>query len=331
MSEYLTYIDKLETAGPNRIALHGLGDVAMNGLISLAEPITTENNVCKNLEIVTTDQAANELIGIYSDRPEYSFESANQEKPYIHQTRCGNIFQILRFGIQSNNFKNRLDELREDNTALEEIAKQMNGIRFVGASYQEDDSVSLSEYSEKKAVPHPNKLVFLINPDIGVVGRSDNERDITSGYGSGIKSRVIDGEYKIGNKMAYSDEVLGVNVILPKDIRAVIVGKYSSIISDMSNITMESEKYLKKPRAAEDIVANSMLLAGLTGSDDLVFKINELKNNMESMDYSKVCSELFYIQKSALSRFVGIGNEVNEENVRKAIEEKFNIQFIEKN
>jgi len=330
MPEQLTYIEKPKEIQLSPDLSHKIGSNAVNGLIILPELIVSKNIERLDAGLVTTKQAADQLIDIQIDRPEYSLEDASLERPYLHYSRAGNIFQILRFGIQSNNFKNRFENFRDDNPDVEQIAQQMCGLRVIGASYQEEDSISLSKYSENKIRPLPNKIMFLINRDISVVGEDSNDRDATTGYGYGIKSKVIDGEYKVGNKMAYSDEVLGVNIILPKDLRVMIVGNYTSILSDMSNITRESEKYLKKPRAVEDITANPTLLAELTGSDDLIVEINELKNNMKSMDYNEVSSELFSIQKRALSRFVGIGNKLNEENLRRAIEDRFNIKFIEK-
>ncbi len=167
-------------------------------------------------KVTTTREALKELVDLQTDRREYSFDDVENEKPLTHYSKIGNIFQILRFGIQGNNFKNRLNALREDNPGAEKIGEQISGLRIKqGGSYQGEDSICLSKDCENLTV-RPSNVIYLINPNIKTFGNDERERDRESGYGSGIKIQVVEEDYKIGNPTAYSDEVLAANIILPK-------------------------------------------------------------------------------------------------------------------
>lgn len=291
-----------------------------------AEPNTSE---------ITTTRQALEKLGATIERGEYSLEDAEREKPLMHYSKAGNIFQILRFGIQSNNFKNRFDELRKDNPEAEKLAQQMCGLRIKqGGSYQEVDSISLSKYSAQLHTP-PGNVLYFINPDIKTFGGSDEERDLTSGYGHGIKSQVVAEEYKVGNPTAYRDEILGANAIMPKELRAVVIDKFTSIISDMSRVVQENAKVfmqekLRNPRASEDLVATAKLLGELAGNDSITSEAQELEKQLATMSYQEICTKLIAIQKKALAEFVGTDKKMDEESVRQAIESRFGIQFIKK-
>lgn len=286
-------------------------------------------------EITTTRQAVEELGNLQIDRQEYSLEDAGREKPLMHYSKAGSIFQILRFGVQSNNFKNRFDELRKDDPEAEKLAQQMCGLRIKqGGSYQEVDSISLSKYSEQLHTP-PGNVLYFINPDIKTFGGSDEERDPTSGYGHGIKSQVVAEEYKVGNPTAYRDEILGANAIMPKELRAVVIDKFTSIISDMSRVAQENAKVfmqekLRNPRAGEDLVATAKLLAELVGNESITSEAQELEKQLATMSYQEICTKLISLQKKALAEFVGADKKLDEEGVRQAIENRFNIRFIKK-
>jgi len=286
-------------------------------------------------EITTTKQALEELGNFQIDRQEYSLDDAKHEEPLMHYSRVGNIFQILRFGIQSNNFKNRFDALRKDNPEAEKLAQQMCGLRIKqGGSYQAVDSISLSKYAEQMHTP-PSNVLYLINPDIKTFGGSDEERDPTSGYGHGIKPQVIAEEYRVGNPTAYRDEVLGANVIMPKELRAVVIDKFTSIISDMSRVVQENAKVfmqekLRSPRASEDLVSTAKLLAELAGNESIVAEAQELEKQLATMSYQEICTKMIGIQKMALAEFIGKDKKLDEENVRQAIESRFGIKIIKK-
>ncbi len=286
-------------------------------------------------EITTTRQAAEELENFQIDRQEYSLDDAKREKPFMHYSRAGNIFQILRFGIQSNNFKNRFNALRKDNPEAEKLAQQMCGLRIKqGGSYQEVDSISLSKYEDQTYTP-PGNVLYFINPDIKTFGGSEEERDSTSGYGHGIKSQVVAKEYRVGNPTAYRDEVLGANVIMPKELRAVVIDKFTSIISDMSRVAQENAKVFmqektRNPRASEDLVATVKLLAELVRNEVITSKSREFEKQLPTMSHQEICARLIDIQKEALTEFVGADKKLDEEGVRQAIESRFGIQFIEK-
>jgi hypothetical protein len=286
-------------------------------------------------EITTTRQAAEELGNLQIDRQEYSLEDAEREKPLMHYSKAGNIFQILRFGVQSNNFKNRFDELRENSPEAEKLAQQMCGLRIrQGGSYQEVDSISLSKYSEHLHTP-PGNVLYFINPDIKTFGDSDEERDSTAGYGHGIKSQVVAEGYKVGNSKAYQDEILGANAIMPKELRAVVIDKFTSIISDMSRVAQENAKVFmqekfRNPRASEDLVATTKLLAELSGNGNITVEAQELEKQLDTMSYQEICTKLLAIQKKALAEFVGVDKKIDEENVRQAIESRFGVRFIKK-
>lgn len=286
-------------------------------------------------EVTTTRQATEELKSLQVERQEYSIEDAEQEKPLMHYSKAGNIFQILRFGIQSNNFKNRFDVLREDNPKAEKIAQQMCGLRIKqGGSYQGADSISLLKYSEELFIP-PSCVLYLINPNIKTFGDNNKERDLTAGYGQGIKKRMVAGDYEVGNNMAYNREILGANIIVPKELRAVVVNKFTSIISDMREVVRQNVKIFmtetkRTPRDSEDLVATLKLLAEITSSEDINTEIQALRERLATMSYHEICTELNSFQRKALAEFVGTGKKLNEENLRRAIENKFNIHFIQK-
>ncbi len=298
---------------------------------ALQEQLGTELNTS---EITTARQALEEL-GTAIERGEYSLEDANREKPLMHYSKAGNIFQILRFGIQSNNFKNRFDALREDNPEAEKLAQQMCGLRIKqGGSYQGADSISLSRYAEQMYSP-PGNVLYLINPNIKISGVSEEERDPTSGYGHGIKNQEVGEGYKVGNPKAYKDEVLGANVVMPQELRAIVIDKFTNIVSDMGRAVQENAKIFmqertRNPRASEDLVATAKLLAELVGNEAIATEAKELEGQLATMSYQEICTKLIGIQKKALVEFVGTDQKLDSESLQIAIEGRFNIHFIKK-
>jgi hypothetical protein len=290
----------------------------------------------KPSEIITTRQAIKELESLQTERPPYSFEQAKEEKPLMHYSKDGNIFQILRFGIQSNNFKSRFNELRTDNPTADNLAKQMCGLRIKqGGSYQEPDSISLSTYQDSMHAS-TNNILYLINPEIKTFGGEDEEREQT-GYGHGIKKRTVGGEYQVGNPTAYGSEVLAANIICPKEIMAVVIDKYTTILSGMNKVVSENCKIYAQqrksyPNGAEDLVSTARLVAELADKPEIVEEAEELQQKIQNQTISsqEIYSAVNTLQKKALAEFVGTDVKLTEDSLRKAIEKKFNISFLVK-
>lgn len=281
-------------------------------------------------EIIGIEQASIELKNIDLPREEYSLEKAKEEKPLMHYSKAGNIFQILRFGIQSSDFKNKFDLVRESSPENEKIAQEICGLRIKqGGSYQGKDSISLSKYSSDLYVP-PNNVLYLINPGIKTFG--DEERDTTSGYGHGIN---IKGEYEIGNSIAYKNEVLAANIILPRDIRSVVIGKFDRILRDMGSVVRENvmiyiQQKNRDKRAGEDLVATIKLLSDLSGNKELELKAIELEKQLLEMDSKIICLKIQNLQQEALKEFIGKDKKLDEESIRNAIQIHFNINILDK-
>lgn len=160
-----------------------------------------------------TKQAIEFLKTENNSRTEYSLAVATMEKPLTHYTHGGNLLQILRFGLQSNNFKNRLSEFRTIDHKLDMVARQISGFHFKqGSSYQGKDSISMSVWDENIQTG-PQNVLLLVNPDTQVWG-VDETRE-TTGYGHGVRTRKINGDYEVGNATAYRNEVIACNIIPP--------------------------------------------------------------------------------------------------------------------
>ena len=143
----------------------------------------------KERGFVRTEEALGFIKTLDTSRPDYFLDDAITEKPLTHYTHGGNLLQILRFGLQSNNFKNRLSEHRAADPNLDAVAKEMSGFRFKqGASYQGKDSISMSVWSEN-AHTGPRNVLLLVNPDTQIWGLGEQRE--TTGYGHGIKVREI--------------------------------------------------------------------------------------------------------------------------------------------
>jgi hypothetical protein len=252
-------------------------------------------------------------------------------KPLQHYTKAGNIFQILRFGIQSNNFKNRINDLRANDYAAEAMAKQLCGLRIKqGGSYQGKDSISISNFDASLFVKSGNVLL-LIDPATKTFG-DDEPRDASSGYGYGIPLRNVQG-YEIGNPTAYKTEVIAANIVLPEQIKAVVVGPYESILSDMTDVVRQNVSLYLQQRdarhAAEDLLATCRLLDSLTEADSLEPEIQALQEHMPSMDHQAIISAIISLQKRLLQSLVG-AEKLTEQNLRGAIERMFGIKILQK-
>lgn len=303
--------------------------------LSPDDPLLSEVTAKKETtgtKFVTTTQAAEALKSDFVDRPPYTLDQANFEKPHTHYTRPGNIFQILRFGLQSDNFKNRLAPLRAPDSDVDRYARQMCGFRVKpGGSYQGRDSISLSLYDR-----NPNQgsdFYLLINPRVQVWGAGD--RDSSTGYGHGIPVRNVNGDYEIGNPTAYKTEVVAGNVVLPEDIRAVVAGPQTNILRDMAQLTQDQallysqQKHTNPGLAAENMLANARLLADLSGDAGLAQEADQLSGQLSGLSHREVTLGVIALQKKGLQSLVG-DQELTEPNLRSAISRRMNITFIVK-
>jgi len=279
-------------------------------------------------------RAVEEIKQPFIDREPYSAEDADHERPLTHYTKAGNIFQILRFGIQSNNFKNRVNALRSNDPELDAVAQQMSGLRIKqGGSYQGGDSISLDKY---KASPHipPGNVSVLIKPNIRTYGAKPEQRDTNSGYGHGIVVKDIEGDFKVGNPTAYKTELLAANIVPPNDIRAILVPERTSILRGITDASRENAilyaqtKHQNPQTAKEDLLANCRLLASLSASPELEKEIEQLGSQVDSMQANEVARSINAFQMQLLQEFVGKDIELTEEALRTAIQERFNIEFL---
>ncbi|MDE1834851.1 MAG: hypothetical protein KGH64_05955 [Candidatus Micrarchaeota archaeon] len=306
-----------------------------SALLATRRPQETTRDAIRDVEAhtVTVAQALRALRKFPVVRGHYSLEEAHEEKPLMHFTRAGNIFQVLRFGIQSNNFKNRVNAIRENNDDAGALAPQMCGFRVRGGpSYQGKDSISLSQYSESMFFKTKEVLV-LINPEIKVYGTNPDERDASTGYGHGIKTKMVSGGLEIGNPTAYPSEVVAANIILPSEMRAIVLGQNTSLLSDMNVVAKEITLlyFTQSERdhyAKEDLVANVRLIAKLSGDDKIGLKIDALLANLDNMDYRATAASIVALQKEALAQFVGQGKQLTEKTLRETISTRFNVDFI---
>jgi hypothetical protein len=270
----------------------------------------------------------------FTARKPYSSEKAEQERPLTHYTKAGNIFQILRFGVQSNNFKNRVNAIRASDPSLDTIAPEMTGLRIKqGGSYQGRDSISLDQYMANPKVP-PGNISIFINPGIKTYGLDSSERDETTGYGHGIVTQGVDGDFKIGNPTAYITELLAANVVPPSDIRAIVIPERTSILRGLADATRENAilysqtMHQDRQAAKEDLLANCRLLADLSENHPLEDEIDAFAPQIDGMKANDIAKSLKNLQTKALQRLVGEDVELTEETLRIAIQEKFNIQFL---
>ncbi|MFC1727267.1 hypothetical protein ACFL0Y_01970 [Patescibacteria group bacterium] len=292
-----------------------------------------EKTLSRSKKFTRTEDAIKFLKVADNSRVEYSLDTASSEKPLMHYTHGGNLLQILRFGLQSNNFKNQLSEHRASDPELDVIANQISGFRFKqGASYQGKDSISMSLWNENMFAG-PGNVLLLVNPDTQVWGL-EGPREAT-GYGHGIKVQKVEGDYEVGNATAYSDEVAACNIIPPVDIRAIVVDKWARILRDMSLIIHEQakiysqEKQRDPRRANEDMLANVRLLAALNNDEELQQRADAMEERLPQLAYRDVAMEVIALQKSGLQKFIG-NRDLNEDNLRQAISERFNIKILEK-
>lgn len=284
--------------------------------------------------VVTVDQAVEALHEQTDTERPSSLVEATEDAPLMHYTMTGNVFQILRFGIQSNNFKNRLNEQRGRDGKAEELAKKMNGLRVKqGGSYQGKDGISLSQFHESMFANSDN-LLLLIDPTIPTYGSTKTERDSSTGYGHGIPIQTIEGGYEVGNPTAYSDEVIGINIIPPSHLRAIVIGKNESILRGLNRTVHENTKLYVQQRSrnehvAEDVLATPRLLAEWVSSEVMEARINELQKRMPEMSSNDIAKEVNAIQRELIAEFTG-EERATEEGLRKAIEDKFGIRIFGK-
>jgi len=262
----------------------------------------------------------------------YTLETAEQERPFTHYTNPGNIFQILRFGIQSGNFKNRIDALRTTDPKLNDVAKQLSGLRFKkGGSYQGADSISLGLYSSDTV--RNQDLVLLVDPDAKVFGLDPSHRT-KSGYGHGIEPGDVDGGFNIGNPIAYQNEVVAANIVPPSEIKGVIMNERVSILSSLRDITREyvvlyqQTKNFDPQATKENLFANSRLIASLSGEPDAEAKIEALSSQIDTMQTKDIIKSLTALQKDLLQGLVGRDQELSESTIKDIIQSKFGIRLL---
>ncbi|MDE1768591.1 MAG: hypothetical protein KGH62_04435, partial [Candidatus Micrarchaeota archaeon] len=176
-------------------------------------------------------------------------------------------------------------------------------------------------------------VLVLINPEIKVYGTNPDERDASTGYGHGIKTKMVSGGLEIGNPTAYPSEVVAANIILPSEMRAIVLGQNTSLLSDMNVVAKEITLlyFTQSERdhyAKEDLVANVRLIAKLSGDDKIGLKIDALLANLDNMDYRATAASIVALQKEALAQFVGQGKQLTEKTLRETISTRFNVDFI---
>lgn len=314
-------------------------DKLQQELETLVEPIPQYAGIVNTdpRGIMNMQRALQLIVDPMPNFPEYSLEMAQAEKPHTHYTNPGNIFQILRFGIQSNYFKTRLNDLRASDPRASKIAPMVSGMKHKkGGSYQRKDSISLSAYSPK-AYLYASDAVFFIDPNIETVGSKPDDREKT-GYGHGIRTRIIEDEFYVGNETAYKDELLAINFVPPQHINGVLLGNQASILGGLRDVTTKNVKLFLQARnggesLTEDLLATPRLIASMTADPSLELEIialaGELTENA-TLTFSDVYTRVSSLQRKALSKFVGDGQQVNESSLREAMQQKFGLKFLSK-
>jgi hypothetical protein len=277
-------------------------------------------------------------VPVGEERLAYTAEDANAEQPYTHYSGAQHIFGILSYGIQSRGFKERLNAERATNPQADTIGRHTaNRQDQKGASYQTDDSVCLGWYDESKFVPN-RSVIFLVSPHVWTLGADSSDRN-AEGYGYGITERQV-GDYTIGNDKAYQYEELAAGVVLPADLRAVVVGPYSSILRESTNLLRIREhagQYTwdrgvnaegAAAAAHESLMASSRLLAAIVGDPDIHSEVETIAAQAPSQGSSEIAKALYGLHKKALQRFVGDEVPLTEKSLRTAISKRFNINFI---
>lgn len=319
------------------------------------EEISVNNNsnmLGVNTEKVSTEEdkiniklqeAIKDITDNHPNRQEYSVEDARKEKPFTHYSNTKNLFQILRFGIHSANFKNRINTFGLDDKNLDELLPYMRTPGVATCGYQEGDSISLNTF-EPIGLPKSWQLgrvkryLFLVNSKTEIWGLNPDERDDLNGHGTAIKKLSIGG-YRIGNDSAGKDEVLAMNIIKPADIRAVVMPDEESV-SVLDNIRELSSEYVKyylrerKYNSKENIdnikqlfLADLWVMADVSRDERLKKEVKTVWDELDKIEDEKVLGKLSKLQDEVLESFID-GREISEENLRMAISKKFGITLI---
>lgn len=225
--------------------------------------------------------------------------------------------------------------MRRTDPKLDEVAKQMSGLRYrKGGSYQGADSISLGLYSSSTV--RNQDLVLLIDPNTKVFGLDPDHRT-KSGYGHGIDPGKVDGGFDIGNPTAYQNEVVAANTVPPSEIKGVIINERASILSSLGHITREyvvlyQQTKRRDPQAnKENLLANSRLIASLSGEHDAEAKIEALSSQIDAMQTNDIIKSINVLQRDLLHGFVGRDLELNESALRDAIQSRFGIKLLTNN
>jgi len=298
-----------------------------------------EDKINSNLQ-----ESIKEIINNHPIRREYSAEDAKKEKPLTHYSGTKNLFQILRFGIHSANFKNRINSLRLEDKNLDELLPYIRTPGVATCGYQGCDSISLNTF-EPLGLPKSwqlgevKKCLFLVNSEIEVWGLNPDERGEQNNHATTIKRKLGIGNYRIGNEAASRDEVLAVNIIKPADILAVIMPDERSV-SVLDNIRELSHEYVnyylreRKYRGKEDIdsikqlvLADLWVMADVSKDDALTKNVKTVWDELDKIEDREVLEKVLKLQDEVLGSFID-EREVSEENLRMAISKKFGITLI---
>ncbi len=77
-------------------------------------------------------------------------------------------------------------------------------------------------------------------------------------------------------------------------------------------------------------MADLKLIADLSNNENIINEAKQLEEELTKMQSQEIFIRLKDLYKKAISGFVGNDKALNEDNLRNAIEEKFNIRFIKK-
>lgn len=304
--------------------------------------LTEEDKINSELQ-----EAIKEIIDNHPDRREYSVEDAAIERPLTHYSYVKNLFQILRFGIHSKNFKNRVDALDPEDKKLDELLPYMRTSGVATCGYQGRDSISLNTLGSAGGLPSSRQLgqdylLFLVNPEIETWGKNPEERGEQSihFHGTTIKEKLGIGDYRIGNTAAGENEVLAVNIIKPADIRAVLMPDESSVsvLNDVRETLLKYTEYYLRVRKYRDnlghtdemkqeILEDLWVMADTLGDENLIKEIKAIRDEIDETEDGEALENVLKLQDKVLGCFLD-GREISENNFRIAISRKFGISLI---
>lgn len=96
------------------------------------------------------------------------------------------------------------------------------------------------------------------------------------------------------------------------------------------NVKLYLQNKEQNPNAEEDVCANLALLADLCHDPASIQEIDTFKESLPSLTYQEIVLKIRNLQNALLQKFVGVGKDLNEDNLRLAIYDRFNISFLQK-